>query len=90
MLSFLGVAIFGCFLMGKLDKFLEENRKAIAKEQAAAQKRTKAYTGSEDDMDGEIIESKIENFREEHSCTKIIVCDPQKPITIDLYHVQDA
>ncbi len=42
-LSFLAIVVFGYFLLGRHDQFLKENRKAIAKEQKAAQKQTKPY-----------------------------------------------
>ena len=32
LIAVLGIFVFGYFLMGRLDKFLDENRKAIEKE----------------------------------------------------------
>lgn len=83
LVSFLAVAVFGFFLMVKLDKFLENNRKAIAEEE---KKKRKPYvilsnTATEEDTLGE-----IEKFRRGHSCAYVVVCDPTEADYIDLYN----
>lgn len=87
-LSFAAMAVLGYFLMSKFDKFLEENRKAIAREQAAIKNKAKPYIIIGDDIESDIAKSKIKNFRKEHSCIKVIVCDPSETDYIDLYNLR--
>lgn len=86
-IGFLAVAAFGFFLMAKLDKFLEENRKVIAEE---ADKKRKPYiilsnTATEEDMIGE-----INQFRRDHSCAYVVVCDPSEADYIALDALQST
>ncbi len=71
----IAMGVYGYFLMGRLDKFLEENRKTIAKQEA---QRKKPYIILKKDASGETVKNEVERFREEHPCACVVVCDPQE------------
>lgn len=71
----IAMGVYGYFLMGKLDKFLDENRKAIAKQQA---ERRKPYIILKKDVNGEAVKRQVERFREDHPCACVVVCDPNE------------
>ncbi len=81
LVAFLAVATFGFFIMKRLDAFLEENRKAIAKEE---RERKKPYIVLGDEMAEDTIQNEIKRFRGEHSHTYIVVCDADEVDHIDL------
>ena len=70
--SLLGIFAFGFYLMSRLDRFLEENRKALLKE-------TESYEPSEillpPGLSNSEILSEIRRFREKHGKVDIILSD---------------
>lgn len=71
-ISVLGVFVFGYFLMARLDKFLEENRKAIEKEE---EKKEPSCVMLTEEMSDEDIVEEVKKFRETHKGTRIILYD---------------
>lgn len=71
-LSVLGVFVFGYFLMARLDRFLNENRKAIEKEN---EKREPSCVMLTEDMSDEDIAEEIRKFRKKHSKVRVILYD---------------
>lgn len=71
-LSVLGVFAFGYFVMRKLDKFLEKNRKAIEKEN---EKKEPSCVMLTEEMSDEEITEEIRRFREKHESTRIVLYD---------------
>ncbi len=55
----IAMGVYAYFLMGRLDKFLEENRKAIAKQEA---QRKKPYIILKKDASGETVKMKSRDF----------------------------
>jgi len=70
--SLLGVFAFGFFLMGRLDRFLDENRKALLKENEA--REPSEILLPQGLSDSEIL-SEIHRFRETHGTVDIILSD---------------
>ena len=70
--SLLGVFIFGFFLMGRLDRFLDENRKALLKENES--REPSEILLPQGLSDSEIL-SEIHRFRETHGTVDIILSD---------------
>ncbi len=71
-LSVLGVFAFGYFVMRKLDKFLDENRKAIEKEN---EKKEPSCVMLTEEMSDEEIAEEIRRFREKHESARIVLYD---------------
>ena len=70
--SLLGVFVFGFFLMGRLDRFLDENRKALLKENET--REPSEILLPQGLSDSEIL-SEIHRFREKHGIVDIILSD---------------
>ena len=70
--SLLGVFAFGFFLMGRLDRFLDENRKALLKENESCE--PSEIMLPQGLSDSEIL-SEIHRFREKHGTVDIILSD---------------
>ena len=70
--SLLGVFTFGFFLMGRLDRFLDENRKALLKENET--REPSEILLPQGLSDSEIL-SEIHRFRETHGTVDIILSD---------------
>ena len=70
--SLLAVFVFGFFLMGRLDRFLEENRKALLKENES--REPSEILLPQGLSDSEIL-SEIHRFRETHGKVDIILSD---------------
>ena len=70
--SLLGVFVFGFFLMGRLDRFLDENRKALLKENES--REPSEILLPQGLSDSEIL-SEIHRFRETHGTVDIILSD---------------
>ena len=70
--SLLGVFIFGFFLMGRLDRFLDENRRALLKENET--REPSEILLPQGLSDSEIL-SEIHRFRETHGTVDIILSD---------------
>ena len=70
--SLLGVFAFGFFLMGRLDRFLDENRKALLKENET--REPSEILLPQGLSDSEIL-SEIHRFRETHGTVDIILSD---------------
>lgn len=70
--SLLGVFAFGFFLMGRLDRFLDENRKALLKENES--REPSEVLLPQGLSDSEIL-SEIHRFRETHGTVDIILSD---------------
>ena len=68
--SLLGVFAFGFFLMGRLDRFLDENRKALLKENES--REPSEILLPQGLSDSEIL-SEIHRFRETHGTVDIIL-----------------
>ena len=71
-LCVLGVFVFGYFLMARLDKFLEENRKTIEKEN---EKREPSYVMLTEEMSDEEIATEVKRFRDKHASARIVLYD---------------
>ena len=67
-----GVFVFGYFLMARLEKFLDENRKAIEKDN---EKREPSCVMLTEEMSDEDIVVEVKKFRETHEGTRIILYD---------------
>ena len=70
--SVLGVFVFGYFLMARLDKFLDENRKAIEKEN---EKREPSCVLLTEEMSDEEIATEVKRFRDKHIGARIVLYD---------------
>lgn len=70
--SVLVVFVFGYFLMARLDKLLDENRKAIEKENEKKEPSCIMLTG---EMSDEEIAEEVRRFREKHESTRIVLYD---------------
>ncbi len=81
LVAFLAVAAFGFFIIKRLDAFLEQNRKAIAKEE---RERKKPYVILCGEPSEDVVQKEIKKFRNGHSHTYIVVCDADKVDHIDL------
>ncbi len=68
----LGVFVLGYFLMARLDKFLDENRKAIEKEN---EKQEPSRVMLTEEMSNEEIAEEVQRFRKTHESTCIILYD---------------
>ena len=68
--SLLAVFVFGFFLMGRLDRFLDENRKALLKENES--REPSEILLPQGLSDSEIL-SEIHRFRETHGTVDIIL-----------------
>lgn len=73
--SLLGVFAFGFYLMSRLDRFLEENRKALLKENET--REPSEFLLPQGLSDSEIL-SKIHRFRETHEKVDIILTDSKE------------
>lgn len=71
-LAVLGVFVFGYFLMARLDKFLDENRKAIEKEN---EKKEPSCVMLTEELTDEEITEEIHRFRSKHEGTRIMIYD---------------
>ena len=71
-ISVLGVFVFGYFLMARLDKFLDENRKAIEKEN---EKREPTCVMLTEEMSDEEIATEVKRFRDKHIGARIVLYD---------------
>jgi len=71
-LCVLGVFVFGYFLMARLDKFLDENRKAIEKEN---EKRELSCVMLTEEMSDEEIATEVKRFRDKHASARIVLYD---------------
>ncbi len=71
-LSVLGVFVLGYFLMARLDKFLNENRKAIQKE---TEKKEPSCIMLTEEMSDEDVADEVRRFREKHGNTRIVLYD---------------
>ena len=73
--SLLAVFVFGFYLMSRLDRFLEENRKALLKENESCE--PSEILLPQGLSDSEIL-SEIHRFRETHGTVDIILSDGRK------------
>ena len=71
-LAMSGVFTFGFYLMGKLDKFLDENRKAIEKENESREPSCVMLT---EEMSDEEIATEVKRFRDKHASARIVLYD---------------
>ena len=71
-ISVLGAFVFGCFLMARLDKFLEENRKTIENEN---EKREPSCVMLTEEMSDEEIATEVKRFRDKHASARIVLYD---------------
>ena len=71
-LCVLGVFVFGYFLMARLDKFLDENRKTIEKED---EKREPSCVMLTEEMSDEEIATEVKRFRDKHASARIVLYD---------------
>ena len=71
-ISVLGVFVFGYFLMARLDKFLDENRKAIEKEE---EKKEPSCILLTEEMSDEEIATEVKRFRDKHTSARIVLYD---------------
>ena len=73
--SLLGIFVFGFFLMGRLDRFLEENRKALLKENESCEPSEILLPPGLSDSE---ILSEIRRFRKTHGKVDIILSDSKE------------
>ena len=73
--SLLGIVAFGFYVMCRLDRFLEENRKALLKENESCEPSEVLLPHGLSDSE---ILSEIRRFRETHGNVDIILSDGQK------------
>ncbi len=66
------VLVFGYFLMAGLDKLLDENRRAIEKEN---EKKEPSCVMLTEDMSDEDIAEEVRIFRENHKSIRIVLYD---------------
>ena len=71
-IAVLGVFVFGYFLMARLDRILDENRKAIEKENEKKEPSCVMLTG---ELTEEEITEEIRRFRSKHVSTQIMLYD---------------
>ena len=71
-LCVLGALVFGYFLMARLDKFLNENRKAIEKEN---EKKEPTCIMLTEEMSDEEIATEVKRFRDKHIGARIVLYD---------------
>ena len=71
-ISVLGVFVFGYFLMARLDKFLEENRKTIENEN---ENREPSCVMLTEEMSDEEIATEVKRFRDKHIGARIVLYD---------------
>ena len=71
-ISVLGTLVFGYFLMARLDKYLDENRKAIEKEE---EKKEPSCVMLTEEMSDEEFVQEVCKFRKTHEGTRIILYD---------------
>ena len=67
-----GVFVFGYFLMARLDKFLDENRKTIEKEN---EKKEPTCVMLTEEMSDEEIATEVKRFRDKHASARIVLYD---------------
>ena len=67
-----GVFVFGYFLMARLDKFLEENRKTIENEN---ENREPSCVMLTEEMSDEEIATEVKRFRDKHASARIVLYD---------------
>ena len=72
LIAVLGIFVFGYFLMGRLDKFLDENRKAIEKEN---EKKEPTCIMLTEEMSDEEIAAEVKRFRDKHAAARIVLYD---------------
>ena len=70
--SLLGIFAFGFYIMCRLDRFLEENRKALLKENESCEPSEVSLPHGLSDSE---ILSEIHRFRERHGTVDIILSD---------------
>ena len=70
--SVLSVFVFGCFLMTRLDKFLDENRKAMEKEN---EKKEPSCVLLTEELSDEEIVIEVKRFRDKHASARIVLYD---------------
>ena len=71
-LCVLGVFVFGYFLMARLDKLLDENRKTIENEN---ENREPSCVMLTEEMSDEEIATEVKRFRDKHASARIILYD---------------
>ena len=71
-LAMSGVFVFGFYLMTKLDKFLDENRKAIEKESESCEPSCVMLT---DSLTDEEVMEEIRRFRSGHEDAHVLLYD---------------
>ena len=71
-LCVLGVFVFGYFLMARLDKFLNENRESIEKENEKKEPTCVLLT---EEMSDEEIATEVKRFRDKHIGARIVLYD---------------
>ena len=73
--SLLGIFAFGFYLISRLDRFLEENRKALLKENESCEPSEVLLPHGLSDSE---ILSEIRRFQKTHGTVDIIISDGQK------------
>lgn len=71
-LAFVGISLFGYFVMSRLDRFLDENRKSIEKD---SEKRGPSCVMLTDELSKEEIAKEVENFKKRHKRVRIMLYD---------------
>ncbi len=71
-IAVLGAFVYGYFLMAKLDTFLDENRKAIKKEN---EKKEPSCVMLTEELSEEEIVEEVRRFKTKHERTRIMLYD---------------
>ena len=71
-ISVLGVFVFGYFLMARLDKFLDDNRKTIENENDNREPSCVMLT---EEMSDEEIATEVKRLRDKHTSARIVLYD---------------
>lgn len=71
-IAILGAFVYGYFLMAKLDKFLDKNRKAIERE---IEKKEPSCVMLTEEMSEEEIAEEVRHFRDKHKGTRVVLYD---------------
>lgn len=79
--ALMGLFVFGYFLMGKLDKFLEENRRATKTQKQTEETEVENQSASCVMLTGELsdeeITDELRRFRKKHENARIMIYDEE-------------
>ena len=71
-LAFVGISLFGYFVMSRLDRFLDGNRKSIEQD---SEKRGPRCVMLTEELSNEEIAEEVERFKKRHKRVRIMLYD---------------